>query len=81
MPLIYENQVEIKEFGSLLEEDGHNSAEMITWFPYSNVGVTIDHLIIKSHEPITLLSKEPIYEDLCANNLHHWFIIKLLLGR
>lgn len=78
MPLIYENQVEIKEFGSLLEEDGHNSAEILKQFPYSRCRITIDHLIIKSHEPITLLSKEPTEEDLCANNLHRWFIIKLL---
>ena len=78
MPLIYENQVEIKEFGSLLEEEDHNSAEILKQFPYSRCRITIDHLIIKSHEPITLLDKEPILEDLCANNLHRWFIIKLL---
>ncbi len=78
MPLIYENQVEIKEFGSLLEEDDHNSAEILKQFPYSRCRITIDHLIINPDEPITLLGKEPIEEDLCANNLHRWFIIKLL---
>ena len=61
MPLIYEDQVEIKEFGSLLEEDVHDSPETL-----------------KSNEPVSLSDKEPIYEDLCANNLHRWFIKKLL---
>ena len=78
MPLIYENQVEIKEFGSLLEEDDHNSAEILKQFPYSRCRITIDHLIINPDEPVSLSDKEPIYEDLCANNLHRWFIIKLL---
>ena len=78
MPLIYENQVEIKEFGSLLEEEDHNSAEILKQFPYSRCRITIDDLIIKSNEPVSLSDKEPIYEDLCANNLHRWFIKKLL---
>ena len=78
MPLIYENQVEIKEFGSLLEEDGHNSAEILKQFPYSRCRITIDHLIIKSNEPVSLSDKEASDEDLCANDLHRWFIIELL---
>ena len=78
MPLIYENQVEIKEFGSLLEEDVHDSAETLKQFTYSRCRITIDDLIIKSNEPVSLSDKEPIDEDLCANNLHRWFIKKLL---
>ena len=78
MPLIYEDQVEIKEFGSLLEEDVHDSPETLKQFTYSRCRITIDDLIIKSNEPVCLSDKEPIYEDLCANNLHRWFIKKLL---
>ena len=78
MPLIYENQVEIKEFGSLLEEDVHDSPETLKQFTYSRCRITIDDLIIKSNEPVSLSDKEPIYEDLCANNLHRWIIEKLL---
>ena len=78
MPLIYEDQVEIKEFGSLLEEDVHDSPETLKQFTYSRCRITIDDLIIKSNEPVSLSDKEPIYEDLCANNLHRWFIKKLL---
>ena len=78
MPLIYEDQMEIKEFGSLLEEDVHDSPETLKQFTYSRCRITIDDLIIKSNEPVSLSDKEPIYEDLCANNLHRWFIKKLL---
>jgi len=78
MPLIYEDQMEIKEFGSLLEEDVHDSAETLKQFTYSRCRITIDDLIIKSNEPVSLSDKEPIDEDLCANNLHRWFIKKLL---
>ena len=78
MPLIYEDQMEIKEFGSLLEEDVHDSPETLKQFTYSRCRITIDDLIIKSNEPVSLSDKEPIDEDLCANNLHRWFIIKLL---
>ena len=78
MPLINGNQVEIKEFGSLLEEDVHDSPETLKQFPYSRCRVTIDDLLIKFNEPVPLSDKEPIDEDLGANNLHRKFIIKLL---
>ena len=61
-----------------LEEDVHDSPETLKQFTYSRCRITIDDLIIKSNEPVSLSDKEPIYEDLCANNLHRWFIKKLL---
>ena len=68
---------ELKEI--TFDKDNIDYNDYYTYEAYTMYTVAnIDDLIIKSNEPVSLSDKEPIYEDLCANNLHRWFIKKLL---